>query len=109
MNRRIGAFRIHREFLEKGDNAALKIMFSNVIVLEARHNYRTQAVEYVAISDIFKPLEDHLDAPDYEIIFNRFGENLTITARRCEPAPILNYSLKQKIARLKMAIKAFFK
>lgn len=98
------------EFLDScGGAESLKTMFGKMIVLEARHDYRTRSVEYVAESDLFDPVEDCCIAPQYEIQFSRFGGSLVVSARRCDPAPVLNFTFKQKIARLKMAVKAFFK
>lgn len=107
--RRLGVFRIHPDMLESGDKNALKLMFGRMVVLEARHDYAIRSVEYVAESDLFEPVESFCRAPEYEIVFTRMGGNLVIAARRCQPAPVLNFSFKQKVARLKMAVKSFFK
>lgn len=110
--RRLGFFRIHRDFLFHENNTALKVLFSNMIILEARHSFREDCVEYIAISELFEVIDNGVAAPAYEIKFGRHGpngEHLSISAVRCEPAPVMNFSFRNKIARLKMAIKAFFK
>jgi len=67
---RIGKFAISDDTLRK-DWRELLVLFAQVVVVEAQHNWGRQTVEYTAYSDLFEEVDVFCVPPNYEFTFAR--------------------------------------
>jgi hypothetical protein len=67
ISRNLGRFFIPLCTFEE-DMSFVRDIMSQVIVLDARHRFDLQAIEYLAISDSFRPIPITEAAPRYAIV-----------------------------------------
>jgi hypothetical protein len=72
MNRRFGKFRIHAVLVRAYDPMVTRIMGSCGIV-RAEHMLHSDVVEYVALSRLFRELEQGETIPEYEFVIHEDG------------------------------------
>ena len=63
--RRIGRFFLGRKVLEKTSQAQLQAVFRDMVVLDCRSSFATDAIEYIAAHPDFEPVEHGAMIPDY--------------------------------------------
>lgn len=68
-SRKFGRFFIARFLLDYNPNIVRQIM-NNMIILEARYSYDRDGIEYLAISDLFAPVNSGDRVAEYDIEFN---------------------------------------
>jgi len=67
INRR-GKFSINRDLLRDSNNENLLKLFAHMIIVRAEYMFVKDTVEYEAMSPLFREIEIHESAPQYEII-----------------------------------------
>ena len=79
---KIGRFAISGDAL-RGNWRDLLLLFAQVVVVDARHRWDRDTVEYMGYSDLFDEIPDTCEAPNYEFIFTRnLDERVDIKAER---------------------------
>jgi hypothetical protein len=67
--RKLGRFKISQELLRTKPDVIRDALFSKVVVVEATMRWESHCVEYVAMSELFEELPEHVQAPTYEFVF----------------------------------------
>jgi len=97
MKKRIGSFCISQEFLENIKEKYLFDFFSNFIVLEAQFRQQRNAVEYVAISNLFEEIERPHVPPQYYINIQKdFKNGNLILKYSAQKIDVVNFNLKDQ-------------
>ena len=84
-DRRVGRFTITRQFMEDdgvwncGRGAMIELM-KRIIVLGAECDFESFNLKYIAISDMFRELDEGERAPKYEIEFSSYNGVLGVRA-----------------------------
>ena len=81
--RRLGRFRISKDLLFV-DPAAIKKVFSNLIIIRCEYLIHIPAFEYYAYSDLFEPVEYGKECPEYEIGIKKDNRRTIITVSKVE-------------------------
>ena len=63
--RRIGRFVLDRRVLEETSQAQLQAVFRDMVVLDCRASFATDATEYIAAHPDFEPVDHGGTIPDY--------------------------------------------
>jgi hypothetical protein len=95
---RRGIFRINILFSLQQDPEVLFDIFSRCIIIRAEHRFIDQYIEYLAVSPEFEPVEEGLQAPEYEWQITRSyledgSEERTLKALRI---PSLSESIQEQ-------------
>ena len=79
--RRLGRFRISKDLLFV-DPAAVKKIFSNMIIIRCEYLIHIPAFEYYAYSDLFEPVEYGQECPMYEINIKKLDRRTIISVSK---------------------------
>ncbi len=79
---KLGRFKVSEEFIRR-DWRSLLQLFANFVIVDAKWNFATRSVEYLAFSELFEEIEDGVEAPDYAIeVTKHHGDRLTFKASK---------------------------
>lgn len=74
-----GKFTITRDLILQGDNRALLKLFSHMIIVRAEYLFMRDAIEYEALSPLFRVVDETEVQPNYVIIATTvYGEDQSI-------------------------------
>lgn len=84
-SRRRGKFKVSRELLSSATPVLVEFM-KNFLVVRAEMHFNGDLIEYVAISELFDPIKESYDAPEYDFtIVKRVDGTIKITPIRLDP------------------------
>lgn len=89
--RRMGRFEVSRELVVGAYWRNMQVLMCRMVVLEATYHADTDTFSYLALSDLFEPVEPYEPAPWYSFMFRRdeSGIHLDSTTRLSEsPHPV---------------------
>lgn len=77
-HRNLGKFFITPELIDEDPEMLARLLFSQIVVVEAHFNYSMMAFEYTGVSKLFKEVPVGVVAPRYNIMFIRDGDNVAL-------------------------------
>ena len=69
-SRRRGKFMVSRELLSEATPELVEFM-KNFLIIRAEMLFHTDAIEYIAISELFDPVKEGYDAPEYDFTITK--------------------------------------
>lgn len=68
--RRLGRFRVSEDLI-RSEPQNVQVFLSSLLILEAKHRWDCQAIEYLAASTAFEVVPPELEAPEYSLTVSR--------------------------------------
>jgi hypothetical protein len=78
LDRRLGGFSIPMDWLEGMKNSHASQLFSHFRIIRAEIDYASNAVLYVAASELFDVVTENMMAPSYRVMIDPDGEKINV-------------------------------